>query len=177
MLFLDAPETPYIIRTPTRYSNFTKMGRGMPTFKQYAFFQHAAALFPRIPFVGKIDDDTAPNLRLLVPLLQSVSSIPDPNPNMKLTRTPTLNLTLALALTLVPLLQSASSGCLPHPLLAYSTLHIPGPYPDPITRTDTLTRTLIQTPTPTLDLILCLIQLKFNSTPIPILIGSHSSQP
>ena len=79
MLFLDAPETGALLRRPTRYSNFTKMGRGMPTFKQYAFFQHAAAMLPSVPFVGKIDDDTAPNLRLLLPLLSSLRCIePDP---------------------------------------------------------------------------------------------------
>ncbi|KAL1503551.1 hypothetical protein AB1Y20_012030 [Prymnesium parvum] len=72
ILLLDAPETSFIITQNTRYSNFTKKGRGMPTFKQYAFFQHAAAFYPRIPFVGKIDDDTAPNLRLLTPLLDSL---------------------------------------------------------------------------------------------------------
>lgn len=69
LLFLDAPETRWLITKPTRYSNFTKLGRGMPTFKQYAFFQHAAAMLPNVPYVGKIDDDTAPNLGLFVPLL------------------------------------------------------------------------------------------------------------
>ena len=34
----------------------------MPTFKQYAFFQHAAAMLPNVPYVGKLDDDTAANL-------------------------------------------------------------------------------------------------------------------
>eukprot|EP00966_Prymnesium_polylepis_P120378 2781656-Prymnesium_polylepis.2 len=42
MLLVDAPETPWIIKQPTPYSNFTKRGRGMPTFKQLRFFQHAA---------------------------------------------------------------------------------------------------------------------------------------
>lgn len=70
VLLVDAPETPWIIKQPTRYSNGTKRGRGMPTFKQHAFFQHAAARWPRIPYVGKFDDDTAPNLRLIVPLLR-----------------------------------------------------------------------------------------------------------
>ena len=41
----------------------------MPTFKQYAFFQHAAAHWGVVPFVAKFDDDTAPSLRLLLPLL------------------------------------------------------------------------------------------------------------
>ncbi|KAL1519018.1 hypothetical protein AB1Y20_003286 [Prymnesium parvum] len=72
LLFLDAPETPMLLRQPTRYSNFTRKGRGMPTFKQYAFFQHAARALPDVPWVGKIDDDTAPNVRLLLPLLASL---------------------------------------------------------------------------------------------------------
>ena len=41
LLFLDAPETSTLITGRTRYSNFTKLGRGMPTFKQFAFFQVA----------------------------------------------------------------------------------------------------------------------------------------
>ena len=41
----------------------------MPTFKQFAFFRHAAATWPAVPFVAKCDDDTAPNVRLLVRLL------------------------------------------------------------------------------------------------------------
>lgn len=70
MLFLDAPETPWLIRQPTKYSKGRRLGRGMPTFKQYAFFQYAAAVHAPVPFVGKIDDDTAPNLRVLVPFLE-----------------------------------------------------------------------------------------------------------
>ena len=34
LLLLDVPETRMLIVQPTRYSNYTKMGRGMPTFKQ-----------------------------------------------------------------------------------------------------------------------------------------------
>jgi len=70
VLLVDAPETPWLLRRPTRYSNGTRRGRGMPTFKQYRFFQHAAKWWPSVPFVGKFDDDTAPNLGLLVPLLR-----------------------------------------------------------------------------------------------------------
>ena len=44
----------------------------MPTFKQYAFFRLAATRWAHVPFVGKIDDDTAPSLRLLVPLLREL---------------------------------------------------------------------------------------------------------
>ena len=69
LLLLDSPETPWLIQSPTKYSGHTKRGRGMPTFKQYAFFQYAAARHGPVPFVGKIDDDTAPNLRVLVPFL------------------------------------------------------------------------------------------------------------
>ena len=69
VLLVDAPETPWIIKRPTRYSNGTKRGRGMPTFKQHRFFQIAASTWPKVPFIGKFDDDTAPNLRLLVPFL------------------------------------------------------------------------------------------------------------
>lgn len=53
MLLVDAPETPWLITRPTAYSNFTKRGRGMPTFKQHRFFQHAAATWPRVPFVWR----------------------------------------------------------------------------------------------------------------------------
>ena len=31
-----------LCRKRTRYSNYSKLGRGMPTFKQWAFFRHAA---------------------------------------------------------------------------------------------------------------------------------------
>lgn len=34
MLFLDSPETPWLIRNNTKYSGFLRRGRGMPTFKQ-----------------------------------------------------------------------------------------------------------------------------------------------
>lgn len=76
LLLLDAPETRWLITRTTKYSNFTKMGRGMPTFKQYAFFQHAAAMLPNVPYVGKIDDDTAPNLGLFLPLLRELRCRP-----------------------------------------------------------------------------------------------------
>jgi len=79
VLLLDAPETGYLITQNTKYSGFRKKGRGMPTFKQYAFFQHAAARWPSVPFVGKIDDDTAPNLRVLHPFLTSLRCI-EPEP-------------------------------------------------------------------------------------------------
>lgn len=63
----------HLVPRPTKYSNFTKVGRGMPTFKQYAFFQHAAAMLPQVPFIGKIDDDSAPNMKLLVRSVCSLS--------------------------------------------------------------------------------------------------------
>ena len=44
----------------------------MPTFKQFAFFRHVAAHLKRVPYVGKIDDDTAVNLRVLHPMLQQL---------------------------------------------------------------------------------------------------------
>ena len=58
MLFLHSPETPWLIKSFTKYSGGLRKGRGMPTFKQYAFFQWAAAMTPDVAFVGKIDDDT-----------------------------------------------------------------------------------------------------------------------
>ena len=79
LLFLDAPETPWLITENTKYSGFLRKGRGMPTFKQYAFFQWVAAAHPEVPFSGKIDDDTAPNLRVLVPFLERLRCAePDP---------------------------------------------------------------------------------------------------
>ncbi|KAL3916145.1 MAG: hypothetical protein SGPRY_006947, partial [Prymnesium sp.] len=69
VLLLEAPESSMLLKRPTKYSNFTKKGRGMPT---YAFFQHAAAFLPGVPWVGKLDDDTVPNLPLLLPLLSSL---------------------------------------------------------------------------------------------------------
>ena len=66
------PETPWLLKQPTKYSGYTKRGRGMPTFKQYKFFQHAAEHWAAVPFVAKFDDDTAPSLRLLLPLLASL---------------------------------------------------------------------------------------------------------
>ena len=44
----------------------------MPTFKQFAFFEHAAAHLPAVPFVGKVDDDTLVNLPALLPVLAGV---------------------------------------------------------------------------------------------------------
>ena len=86
MLLLDVPETPMLLRNNTRYSGYSKKGRGMPTFKQYRFFQHAAEHWAATPFVAKFDDDTAPSLRLLLPLLAALHPRcerrnPDPNPN------------------------------------------------------------------------------------------------
>ena len=79
VLLVDAPETPWIIKSPTRYSNGTKRGRGMPTFKQHRFFQYAARTWPAVPFVSKFDDDTAPNMRLIVPLLRRLQcAAPEP---------------------------------------------------------------------------------------------------
>ena len=75
MLFLDAPETGWLITNFTKYSGGLRKGRGMPTFKQYAFFQHVTAMYPAVPFVGKIDDDTAPNLRALVPFLERLKCV------------------------------------------------------------------------------------------------------
>jgi len=72
LLMVDAPETSWLISKPTKYSNFTRAGRGMPTFKQYAFFQHAARSLPHVPYIGKIDDDTAPNLGPIVNLLAAL---------------------------------------------------------------------------------------------------------
>jgi len=80
MLFLDAPETPWLITNNTRYSGGLRKGRGMPTFKQYAFFQYAAARLHKVPFVGKIDDDTAPNLRVLTPFLARLHCAAEPDP-------------------------------------------------------------------------------------------------
>lgn len=70
MLFLPVAESHMILRAKTKYSNYTKMGRGMPTFKQFAFFDFAATAVPGVPFVGKVDDDTAVNLRELLPVLE-----------------------------------------------------------------------------------------------------------
>lgn len=72
LLFLDAPETPWLITTPTKYSRYRRLGRGMPTFKQYAFFVYAARAWSGVKYIGKVDDDTAPNLPLLLPLLYRV---------------------------------------------------------------------------------------------------------
>jgi hypothetical protein len=69
MLFLQAAETRLLLRQKTRYTNYTKMGRSMPTFKQFAFFDFASTALPGVAFVGKVDDDTAVNLRELLPLL------------------------------------------------------------------------------------------------------------
>lgn len=72
LIFVDAPETSWLITTPTKYSQYRKLGRGMPTFKQYAFFVHAARAWSGVKYIGKVDDDTAPNLPLLLPLLHRV---------------------------------------------------------------------------------------------------------
>ena len=69
LVLLQAPESRY---SKTKYSGFQKAGRGMPTFKQFAFFRHVAAHLKRVPYVGKIDDDTAVNLRVLHPMLQQL---------------------------------------------------------------------------------------------------------
>ena len=81
MVLVDAPETSKLIKTNTKYSKGKKQGRGMPTFKQYAFFRFAARVWSEAAYVGKVDDDTIPNLRVLVPLLwdlrcASGSSVP-----------------------------------------------------------------------------------------------------
>jgi len=82
MLFLQAPETNVLIREKTRYSNFTAFGRHMPTFKQFAFFQLAAAALPAVPFVGKVDDDTAVNAPEMLAVMRrlrcNLAGAPDP---------------------------------------------------------------------------------------------------
>ena len=77
VLLLQVAETRQLLAANTRYSNYTKHGRGMPTFKQFAFFRHAATLLPHVSYIGKIDDDTAVNLRLLVPILQLARCLPN----------------------------------------------------------------------------------------------------
>ena len=52
MLLVDAPETGWIIQRATAYSNGTKLGRGMPTFKQHRFFQIASSRWPRVRATG-----------------------------------------------------------------------------------------------------------------------------
>ncbi|KAL1523314.1 hypothetical protein AB1Y20_018260 [Prymnesium parvum] len=69
MMFVDAPETKWLITNRTGYSGFRSRGRGMPTFKQFAFFRHASAMLPSVPFIGKLDDDTIPNVEQLPRLL------------------------------------------------------------------------------------------------------------
>eukprot|EP00966_Prymnesium_polylepis_P308224 7122747-Prymnesium_polylepis.1 len=69
LIFLQAPETAMLISQPTKYSGYRRAGRAMPTFKQYAFFRHAARLLPSVPYVGKVDDDTLVSLPTLLPLL------------------------------------------------------------------------------------------------------------
>ena len=64
-LLSDAPRP---LADHRRLDTRTQAGPRMPTFKQYAFFQHAAAMLPNVPYVGKIDDDTA-RTWLFVPLL------------------------------------------------------------------------------------------------------------
>mmetsp|Transcript_70120 Transcript_70120/g.116475 ORF Transcript_70120/g.116475 Transcript_70120/m.116475 type:complete len:536 (-) Transcript_70120:177-1784(-) len=76
MLFLQAPESSMILKRPTRYSNFTKAGRGMPTFKQFAFFRLSATCLGNVPFIGKTDDDTAVNLQELVPFVSQLRCVP-----------------------------------------------------------------------------------------------------
>jgi len=76
MLFVDAPETWQLITTRTRYSGLKRMGRGMPTFKQFAFFQRVATTLPSIPYVAKLDDDSALNIRRLLPYLEAVRCHP-----------------------------------------------------------------------------------------------------
>ena len=52
------------LQARTRYSNHTKLGRGMPTFKQFAFFRHAAAALPGVSYIGKIGTSPLALLRL-----------------------------------------------------------------------------------------------------------------
>ncbi len=71
MLFVDAAETPSLIRTKTRYSGGRKHGRGMPTFKQFAFWQLAASAFSHADWVAKVDDDASLSLHRLLPFLHA----------------------------------------------------------------------------------------------------------
>jgi hypothetical protein len=61
LLFVDAPESWQLITSNTLYSGGRKPGRGMPTFKIYAFLKHAAFAWPRANFIMKLDDDTLLN--------------------------------------------------------------------------------------------------------------------
>lgn len=67
---VDAPETSDLIRSSPRYMrDARRRGRGMPTFKQYAFFVAAAQRWPNVRFVAKIDDDTLVRVPHLLDIL------------------------------------------------------------------------------------------------------------
>lgn len=61
---VDANESHRVIRSAPKYRRGRGRGRGMPTFKQWAFFCEAVRRWPHVSFVAKIDDDTLPNLGL-----------------------------------------------------------------------------------------------------------------
>ena len=71
MIFLPADETSSRYG-PTKKSGYAKKGRGMPTFKQFSFFAHAARRLPSVAFVGKLDDDSAINPPLMLGILSQL---------------------------------------------------------------------------------------------------------
>ena len=70
VLFVDAPETRMVITEPTKHSGGKRLGRGLPTFKQFAFFARAAK--SGASWIGKLDDDSLPNPAHLGALLRSL---------------------------------------------------------------------------------------------------------
>lgn len=76
VLRVDAQETSDLITSPTPYSNFTRRGRAMPTFKQFAFFVAAVKKWPKADFIGKVDDDTLVHLDVVLPILCRAMNTP-----------------------------------------------------------------------------------------------------
>ena len=71
-IFVDAPESAHFFSTPPKYNRKkNKLGRGMPTFKQFAFFKTAIARWPGAKYIAKFDDDTLPNMPKIMQMLSS----------------------------------------------------------------------------------------------------------
>ena len=72
LLLLDVRESATLTPQQARLAGFHHIRHGHCVFKNWAWFRHAAASWPRVPWVAKVDDDTLVNLPPMLSLLRSL---------------------------------------------------------------------------------------------------------
>lgn len=72
MLFFDVAESATLTPTQAKLAGFKKRLHGHCVFKNWAWVRHAAARWPSVPWIAKLDDDTLVNLPPTLHLLGSL---------------------------------------------------------------------------------------------------------